>query len=71
MCHLACWIINGDPKEGHGKVWKGWWVFLSACLEFQLNKVNRAAKVERKRVDIVVTVGISQTLDKWPLTERY
>jgi len=24
MCHLACWIINGDPKEGHGKVWKGW-----------------------------------------------
>jgi hypothetical protein len=26
MCHLACWIINQDPKEGHGKVWKSWWV---------------------------------------------
>ncbi|KAN0113517.1 SprT-like family domain containing protein [Russula decolorans] len=24
MCHLACWIINQDPKEGHGKVWKSW-----------------------------------------------
>ncbi|KAI0963030.1 hypothetical protein AcW1_000231 [Taiwanofungus camphoratus] len=24
MCHLACWIINGDPKEGHGKIFKGW-----------------------------------------------
>jgi hypothetical protein len=26
MCHLACWIINQDPKEGHGKIWKSWWV---------------------------------------------
>jgi hypothetical protein len=26
MCHLACWIINQDPKEGHGKAWKSWWV---------------------------------------------
>jgi hypothetical protein len=25
-CRLACWIINQDPKEGHGKVWKSWWV---------------------------------------------
>ncbi|KAI0000767.1 SprT-like family-domain-containing protein [Russula compacta] len=24
MCHLACWIINQDPKEGHGKAWKSW-----------------------------------------------
>ncbi|KAI0032121.1 SprT-like family-domain-containing protein [Vararia minispora EC-137] len=24
MCHLACWVINGDPKEGHGKQWKTW-----------------------------------------------
>ncbi|KAH9993362.1 SprT-like family-domain-containing protein [Russula vinacea] len=24
MCHLACWIINQDPKEGHGKIWKSW-----------------------------------------------
>ncbi|KAH9034187.1 SprT-like family-domain-containing protein [Lactarius pseudohatsudake] len=24
MCHLACWVINQDPKEGHGKVWKSW-----------------------------------------------
>ncbi|KAI0042748.1 hypothetical protein FA95DRAFT_1609929 [Auriscalpium vulgare] len=22
MCHLACWIINQDPKEGHGKAFK-------------------------------------------------
>ncbi|KZP32441.1 hypothetical protein FIBSPDRAFT_678180, partial [Athelia psychrophila] len=38
MCHLACWIIDGDPKEGHGRLFKAW-----------------AAKVERKRNDIVVT----------------
>jgi len=24
MCHLACWVINQDPKEGHGKAWKSW-----------------------------------------------
>ncbi|KAF8266043.1 SprT-like family-domain-containing protein [Lactarius quietus] len=24
MCHLACWVINEEPKEGHGKVWKSW-----------------------------------------------
>jgi len=24
MCHLACWVINQEPKEGHGKVWKSW-----------------------------------------------
>lgn len=24
MCHLASWIISGDPKEGHGKIWKAW-----------------------------------------------
>lgn len=25
-CHLACWIINGDPKEGHGRAFKAWYV---------------------------------------------
>ncbi|EIM80885.1 uncharacterized protein STEHIDRAFT_135188 [Stereum hirsutum FP-91666 SS1] len=24
MCHLACWIINENPKEGHGKIFKSW-----------------------------------------------
>ncbi|KAH7929391.1 hypothetical protein BV22DRAFT_1116952 [Leucogyrophana mollusca] len=24
MCHLACWIINNDPKEGHGRAFKTW-----------------------------------------------
>ncbi|KAN0136612.1 SprT-like family domain containing protein [Lactarius tabidus] len=24
MCHLASWVINQEPKEGHGKVWKSW-----------------------------------------------
>ncbi|KAI0312634.1 SprT-like family-domain-containing protein [Amylostereum chailletii] len=24
MCHLACWTINKDPKEGHGPAWKTW-----------------------------------------------
>ncbi|KAI0062985.1 hypothetical protein BV25DRAFT_1778417, partial [Artomyces pyxidatus] len=24
MCHLACWIINKDPKEGHGNAFKAW-----------------------------------------------
>ncbi|KII86319.1 hypothetical protein PLICRDRAFT_56048 [Plicaturopsis crispa FD-325 SS-3] len=24
MIHLACWIINGEPKEGHGRIFKDW-----------------------------------------------
>lgn len=24
MCHLASWIIDDDPKEGHGRLWKAW-----------------------------------------------
>ncbi|EMD41531.1 hypothetical protein CERSUDRAFT_110082 [Gelatoporia subvermispora B] len=24
MCHLACWIINNNIKESHGKIFKGW-----------------------------------------------
>jgi hypothetical protein len=64
MCHLACWIINGDPKEGHGKVWKGWCVCLSIYLDVQLKDINRAAQVERKRTDIEVTVGVSQLVDE-------
>ncbi|KAG1867821.1 SprT-like family-domain-containing protein [Suillus subalutaceus] len=24
MCHLACWIINENPKEGHGQAFKAW-----------------------------------------------
>lgn len=24
MCHLASWVINQEPKESHGKVWKSW-----------------------------------------------
>ncbi|KAJ8596506.1 hypothetical protein M405DRAFT_726107 [Rhizopogon salebrosus TDB-379] len=24
MCHLACWIINDDPKEVHGPAFKAW-----------------------------------------------
>ncbi|KAG1894886.1 uncharacterized protein F5891DRAFT_1281438 [Suillus fuscotomentosus] len=24
MCHLASWVINGNPKEGHGQIFKAW-----------------------------------------------
>ncbi|OSX67889.1 hypothetical protein POSPLADRAFT_1165418 [Postia placenta MAD-698-R-SB12] len=24
MCHLACWIINEDPKEAHGPKFRSW-----------------------------------------------
>ncbi|VDB92206.1 unnamed protein product [Peniophora sp. CBMAI 1063] len=24
MCHLACWVIDKDVKEGHGSKWKSW-----------------------------------------------
>ncbi|KAF4605645.1 hypothetical protein EYR40_004433 [Pleurotus pulmonarius] len=24
MCHLACWVIDGCPKEGHGQLFKAW-----------------------------------------------
>ncbi|TDL28919.1 hypothetical protein BD410DRAFT_252665 [Rickenella mellea] len=24
MCHLACWMINADPKENHGPKFKSW-----------------------------------------------
>lgn len=26
MCHLACWVIDGCPKEGHGQLFKAWYV---------------------------------------------
>ncbi|KZT06217.1 uncharacterized protein LAESUDRAFT_653810 [Laetiporus sulphureus 93-53] len=26
MCHLACWIIDEDPKEHHGRKFKAWYV---------------------------------------------
>jgi len=24
MCHLACWIIDRNPKEAHGSLFKSW-----------------------------------------------
>ncbi|KAF9229539.1 hypothetical protein BS17DRAFT_723424 [Gyrodon lividus] len=24
MCHLACWIIDNNPQEGHGQLFKSW-----------------------------------------------
>ncbi|KIM67097.1 hypothetical protein SCLCIDRAFT_1210576, partial [Scleroderma citrinum Foug A] len=24
MCHLACWVINNRPQEGHGQLFKSW-----------------------------------------------
>ncbi|KIL70582.1 hypothetical protein M378DRAFT_6545 [Amanita muscaria Koide BX008] len=24
MCHLAAWVIDGNPREGHGKLFKRW-----------------------------------------------
>ncbi|KAL4068257.1 SprT-like family-domain-containing protein [Scleroderma yunnanense] len=24
MCHLACWVINNSPQEGHGQLFKSW-----------------------------------------------
>ncbi|KAK2461725.1 hypothetical protein APHAL10511_006188 [Amanita phalloides] len=24
MCHLATWLIDQDPKQAHGKLWKRW-----------------------------------------------
>ncbi|KAF8633981.1 hypothetical protein AX15_001158 [Amanita polypyramis BW_CC] len=24
MCHLATWIIDADPKQAHGRLWKRW-----------------------------------------------
>lgn len=24
MCHLACWIISDNPREGHGRLFKSW-----------------------------------------------
>lgn len=30
MCHLACWVINKNPREGHGKLFK-WWASKITC----------------------------------------
>ncbi|CDO70916.1 hypothetical protein BN946_scf184829.g24 [Trametes cinnabarina] len=24
MCHLACWVISGEPEEQHGPIFKNW-----------------------------------------------
>ncbi|KAF8559299.1 hypothetical protein OG21DRAFT_1519235 [Imleria badia] len=24
MCHLACWVIDDQPREGHGQLFKSW-----------------------------------------------
>lgn len=24
MCHLACWIIDKNPQENHGQLFKSW-----------------------------------------------
>ncbi|KAF8446159.1 SprT-like family-domain-containing protein [Boletus edulis BED1] len=24
MCHLACWVIDNHPREGHGQLFKSW-----------------------------------------------
>ncbi|KAI6134042.1 SprT-like family-domain-containing protein [Pisolithus thermaeus] len=24
MCHLACWVIDKNPREGHGQLFKSW-----------------------------------------------
>ncbi|KAH9001847.1 SprT-like family-domain-containing protein [Lactarius hatsudake] len=71
MCHLACWVINQDPKEGHGKVWKSWcvggalfptlvahvWMTHEVTSPFCwiLFYNCRAAKVMRKRADIDIS----------------
>lgn len=26
MCHLACWVIDNHPLEGHGQLFKSWLV---------------------------------------------
>ena len=40
MCHLACWFINQEPKEVHGKIWKSW------CVEVLLLELTMHACVE-------------------------
>ncbi|KAI6133248.1 SprT-like family-domain-containing protein [Pisolithus croceorrhizus] len=25
MCHLACWVIDKNPREGHGQLFKSWY----------------------------------------------
>jgi hypothetical protein len=76
MCHLASWVINQEPKEGHGKVWKSWCVealllALTTCVE-KTHEVAlpicwtfyycRVAKVMRKRADIEISVGVTSPL---------
>jgi len=74
MCHLACWVINQDPKEGHGKVWKSWWVtgfgVRGNLPEDDLRPVirssipSRAAKVMRKRPDVDISVWRAHLMAK-------
>jgi len=71
MCHLACWIINGDPKEGHGKVWKGWYVCMSAYL---YGKFTARLTGQRKwNVKGVISKlrWVSRDRAKGGLTERF
>src|ERR1700728_3327940 len=62
MCHLACWVIDGELTEAHGSIWRGWLVlyfcFSSMVTTFFDCTRCRATKVMRKRPDIQVAVRV-------------
>ena len=53
MCHLACWVINQEPKEGHGKFWKSWCV--EALLPVYMWKTHE--KLNRQSAGHSINVG--------------
>ena len=57
MCHLACWIIDKNPQENHGRLFKSWYVAHSCHLILaHLTSIIRGAKVMRKVPHIEVNV---------------
>ena len=57
MCHLACWVIDNQPREGHGQLFKSWLVPRRFWIRSTIEEtITRANKVMYKYPDVHISV---------------
>ena len=66
MCHLACWAIDNQPREGHGQLFKSWLVPRHFWIRSAIEKktITRANKVMYKHPDIHISVRNPRLVQK-------
>lgn len=52
MCHLACWVIDRDVKEGHGAKWKNWYAGHRPTLDTSNPFLGRLRSCVRGRISL-------------------